>query len=153
MTLAEYPWEHVSFPTHTDERGSLTMAQSGPVGLVPFEIKRTYWLHDIKDLGKRGEHATFNGRQLMIPLSGGFAIKVSDGVTWRTFNLQAGLSTRNGQTDGILIKPGTWRELFNFLPGTVVLILADTLYEDVDYCRNWADFLDRVKIDGAPRRG
>jgi len=144
MPLAEYPWEHVSLPAHTDERGSLTMAQSGPVGLVPFEIKRTYWLHDIKDGGKRGAHATFNGLQLVIPLAGGFAVTLSDGVSWRTFNLRAGLSMKNGQTDGLLIKPGAWRELDHFLPGTVVLILADTLYEDVDYCRDWSEYLARV---------
>lgn len=144
MPIREYPWEHVSFPTHTDERGSLTMAQSGPQGRVPFEIKRTYWLHDIADAGKRGAHATFNGLQLMIPLAGGCAVNLSDGVTWRTFNLQAGLSTKKGETDGLLIKPGTWRELSNFLPGTVMLLLADTLYEDVDYCRDWTEYLARV---------
>src|SRR3546814_3517034 len=108
MGLTEYPWEHISFPSHTDERGSLTMAQSGPQGLVPFEIKRTYWLHDIKDRGKRGAHATFNGLQLVIPVAGGFAMNVSDGVTWRTWNLQAGLSSKKGETEGLQIGRDTY---------------------------------------------
>lgn len=144
MVLAEYPWELISFPSHTDERGSLTMAQSGPQGLVPFEIKRTYWLHDIADAGKRGAHATFNGLQLMIPLAGGFVINLSDGVSWRSFNMRANQAAKKGETDGLLVKPGTWRELDHFDPGTVVLILADTLYEDVDYCRDWTEYLSRV---------
>lgn len=145
--IVKSPWELVSFPSHTDERGSLTMAQSGPQGLVPFNIKRTYWLHGTKQGGKRGGHATFNGLQLMIPLAGGCAVSVSDGVAWRVWNLQAGLSAKEGHTDGLLIRPGTWRELSRFLPGTVFLILSDTLYEDVDYCRDWSEYLERVSQD------
>lgn len=118
------------------------MAQSGPQGLVPFEIKRTYWLHDIADAGKRGAHATFNGLQLMIPLQGGFQLRVSDGVSWRSFDLEA--DRKLPERTGILLRPGVWRELDHFLPGTVVLILADTLYEDVDYCRDWTQYLWRV---------
>lgn len=144
MTIREFPWELVSFPTHLDDRGSLTMAQAGPHGLVPFDIKRTYWLHDITDGGKRGAHATFNGLQLMIPLAGGFVANLSDGVSWRSFNLKANMAAKKGETDGLLVKPGTWRELDHFLAGTVVLILADTYYEDVDYCRDWPEYLGRV---------
>lgn len=142
MPIREFPWEMVSFQTHTDARGSLTMAQAGPHGFVPFDIKRTYWLHDIKDAGKRGAHATFNGLQLMVPLSGGFRINLSDGVTWRSFDLSH--EAKDPEYHGIMLKPGTWRELENFQPGTVVLILADTYYEDVDYCRDWTDYLSRV---------
>lgn len=143
--IKEFPWELISFPCHTDERGSLTMASSGPHGLVPFEIKRTYWLHDIQDGGKRGAHATFNGLQLMIPLAGGFMVRLSDGVSSRSFNLKANTAIKKGETDALLIKSGTWRELDHFDPGTVVLILSDTYYGDVDYCRDWTEYLERVR--------
>ena len=66
----QFPWEIIKLPSHKDERGSLTMAQTGPKGLVPFDIKRTYWLHDIALGGERGSHATFHTNQLMIRWSG-----------------------------------------------------------------------------------
>ncbi len=142
--VTEFPWEVITFPTHTDERGSLTMAQSGdkPGSLVPFEIKRTYWLHDISDEGQRGAHATFQTNQVMIPLAGGCDVLVNDGVSWRDFNLQhtPGL----GVVRGLWIKSGVWRELRGFAPGTVILLLSDTYYEDADYVRDWSDFLVRV---------
>ncbi len=143
MGIKEFPWEVISLPTHTDARGSLTMAQAGPQGLVPFEIKRTYWLHDIADEGERGAHATFHTNQLMIPLVGGCDLYVSDGKGWRDFNLQH--TPGRGQVDAVLIKGGVWRELRGFAPGTVILLLSDTYYEDADYVRDWAEYLDRVK--------
>lgn len=142
MVIRELPWEVITFPTHSDERGSLTMAQSGPNGLVPFEIKRTYWLHDIADEGERGAHATFKTNQLMIPLAGGCDVLVNDGVSWRDFNLQH--TPGRGEIQGLWIKNGVWRELKGFAPGTVILLLSDTLYEDADYVREWTDFLVRV---------
>lgn len=142
MTIRELPWEVITFPTHSDARGSLTMAQSGPEGLVPFDIKRTYWLHDIADGGERGAHATFKTNQVMIPLVGGCDVMVNDGVSWRDFNLQH--TPGMGVVRGLWIKSGVWRELKGFAPGTVILLLSDTLYEDADYVRDWSDFLVRV---------
>lgn len=150
LVIKELPWEVITFPTYSDERGSLTMAQSGdkPRSLVPFEIKRTYWLHGITDGGERGAHATFHTNQLMIPLAGGCDVMVNDGVSWRDFNLQntPGINC----VRGLWIKSGVWRELKGFAPGTVILLLSDTYYEDADYVRDWSDFLARVgqPIDG-----
>lgn len=145
MTRKELPWEVITLPTHSDDRGSLTMAQAGPKGLVPFEIKRTYWLHDIADGGERGAHATFHTNQLMIPLAGGCDVMVNDGVSWRDFNLQH--TPGRGEIQGLWIKGGVWRELRGFAPGTVILLLSDTYYEDADYVREWTDFLVRVGGD------
>lgn len=140
--IQQLPWREIQFPTHKDARGSLTMAQAGPQGLVPFEIKRTYALHNLDGRLGRGSHATFHTQQVLIPLAGGFMARVTDGQTWRTFELNQ--RPFNYEITGLYIGSGVWRELADFMPGTVILVLSDTYYEDADYVRDWESFMDRV---------
>lgn len=141
--IKELPWEPIRFPVNHDSRGALTMAQGGPNGLVPFEIKRTYWISQVGTGESRGGHATFHTNQVFIPLAGGCDVRVSDGVSWRTFELMH--RPLRAEVEGLWVKGGIWREVEGFLPGTVLLILSDTYYEDADYVRSWPEYMDRIR--------
>ena len=41
--------------TFTDERGSLTVAETGKD--LPFEVKRAYWIYGVPKGHERGKHA------------------------------------------------------------------------------------------------
>ena len=41
--------------TFTDERGSLTVAETGKD--LPFEVKRAYWIYGVPEGHERGKHA------------------------------------------------------------------------------------------------
>jgi hypothetical protein len=155
------PWRTITFPCHTDERGSITVAQiheplaMGPdMEQLPWKPARVYWLHNIQrtmdnPTGARGAHAT-NSESIIIPVSGGFNIKLDDGISW--YEELTLLAPRPGSDDlprGMHLNAGVWRDLVDFFPGTVVLCMSPTRYEDTEYIRdrkrflveaqNWAD--------------
>ena len=45
----------IDLPKITDPRGNLTVAEG--VGVVPFDIKRAYWVYDVPGGESRGGHA------------------------------------------------------------------------------------------------
>ena len=57
-------------------RGKLSVIE---MNIIPFEIKRVYYLYDVPSDAYRGGHAHKNLIQFMIPLSGSFEVMVDDG--------------------------------------------------------------------------
>jgi hypothetical protein len=41
---------------------------------------------------------------------------------------------------GLMIEPGVWHEMFDFTSDCVLLVLADSPYEESDYIRNYELF-------------
>ena len=48
-------------------------------------------------------------------------------------------------TEGLYISNDLWREMDDFVPGTVLLVLASDYYDEADYIRNYEDFLKYIK--------
>ena len=48
-------------------------------------------------------------------------------------------------TRGLLISSMTWREMHNFTPDCVLVVLADSHYDESDYYRNYDDFLHAAR--------
>ncbi len=119
-------------PTISDERGDLSFIESGRH--VPFPIERIYYLHDIPAGASRGGHAHKRLKQLIIAISGHFDIVLDDGVSQKRVHLDRA-------NIGLYVCPMIWRELDNFSPGSVCLVLASRPYEEEDYYRNHDEFL------------
>lgn len=47
---------------------------------------------------------------------------------------------------GLFIGPGIWREMYDFKPGTVLMVVASEYYNEEDYIRNYDDFL-KIKAE------
>ena len=114
-------------------RGSLSVVEKD---IIPFDIKRVYYLYDIPSTSIRGGHAHKKLYQLLIPLSGSFDVILNDGKQKKTFTL-------NKPNKGLLIVPGIWRELENFSSGAVCLVLASEVYDEADYIRNYNSFHEK----------
>lgn len=119
-------------PRFTDERGSLSVVESN--GLIPFEIRRVYYLYDIPAGQVRAAHGHRSLQQLIIALSGSFEVKLDDGFETRTFRLDR-------PDRGLYVCPGMWRDLNGFSGGAVCMVLASELFDEADYLRNYQDFL------------
>ena len=65
-------------------RGNLSFIEKN---IIPFEIKRVYYLYDVPSDGSRGGHAHKKLNQFLIPLSGSFDVIVDDGSSKKTFTL------------------------------------------------------------------
>lgn len=131
--------ELLDLPSIRDIRGNLTFIESSKS--VPFDIKRVYYLHDVPAGAERGGHAHVNLRQLLVAVSGSFDVLLDNGLSRTTFTL-------DDPTKGLLIESMTWRELLNFAPNTVCLVLASEHYGEEDYIRDYVDFSKRLVPDG-----
>lgn len=125
----------ISLPRIEERRGNLSVIEGD---ILPFEMKRVYYLYDVPGGAERGGHAHKNLRQFLIALSGSFEVVLHDGVTEKTVTL-------NIPSEGLLIPTGIWRELRNFSSGAVCLVIASEVYIEEDYIREYDEFLSSKK--------
>ena len=121
---------------HSDRKGNLGVVQSNSI--VPFDIKRIYYLYDVPGGESRGGHAHKKLYQLIIAASGSFSVTLDDGKIKRTFFL-------NHPYQGLYIVPGIWRTLDDFSSGAVCLVLASGKYDETDYIRDYDNFIQYKK--------
>lgn len=122
-------------PKITDPRGNLTVAEG--LDIVPFEIKRAYWVYDVPGGGSRGGHAHKRLHQFVIAVSGSFHVTLDNGFERQTVLL-------NHPYQGLLIDAGIWRTLDDFSSGAVCLVLASEHYDEDDYIYDYDEFLKYV---------
>ena len=111
-------------------RGKLSVVEKN---IIPFDIKRVYYLYDVPSDAYRGGHAHKNLIQFMIPLSGSFEVMVDDGNNKTKIML-------NKPHKGLLIPKGIWREMDNFSSGSVCAVLASDYFDEEDYFRDYDEF-------------
>jgi hypothetical protein len=126
----------VELPRITDPRGNLTVAEAE--SMVPFAVKRAYWVYDVPGGESRGGHAHKQLRQMVIALSGSFTVTLDNGDEQKTVLL-------NHPWQGLLIEPNTWRTLDDFSSGAVCLVLASEHYDEEDYIYDYSDFLKHIR--------
>ena len=121
----------LQIPTIEDFRGNLAFVQND---VLPFELKRIYYLFDVPSTAFRGGHSHVNQQEILIALSGSFEVTLNDGKEKKSYLL-------NKPNIGLHIPTGIWRELENFSSGAVCLVLASDVFEEADYIRNYDEFL------------
>ena len=102
--------------------------------VVPFEIKRVYYLYDVPSGGERGRHAHKEQLEFLIALSGSFDVVLNNGKDVIRITL-------NRPNIGLLIPINVWRELHNFSSGSVCLVLASATFDEDDYIRDFDEFM------------
>ena len=122
----------VDLPKISDPRGNLTFIEGGVH--VPFDIQRVYYLYDVPGGAERGGHAHKALQQLIVAMSGSFDVVLDDGREKRRFHL-------NRSYVGLYVCPMIWRELDNFSSGSVCMVLASNRYDEDDYYRDYAGYL------------
>ncbi|WP_412560188.1 sugar 3,4-ketoisomerase [Winogradskyella sp. MIT101101] len=120
----------IEIPKVHDERGSLAVIEKE---VVPFAIKRVYYLYDVPSDSYRGGHAHKEQESVIIALSGSFEVIIDDGKSRKRIML-------NKPTQGLYIPTNIWREIDNFSSGAVCLVLASTTYNEDEYIREYKTF-------------
>jgi len=121
----------INIPKIEDPRGNLSVIEKE---VVPFEIKRVYYLYDVPAGAERGGHSHIEQNEFLVALSGSFDVVLNDGEI-------ENIVTLNKPFEGLLIKNGIWRELKNFSSGAVCLVVASDVFEEEDYIRDFNQFL------------
>ena len=125
----------IEIPIKNDLRGNLSFIESN--NHIPFNIKRVYYLYDVPRNESRAGHAHKVLNQFLICLNGEVEILIDDGINERIIIL-------NKPYEGLLLLPGIWREIRFIKENSICLCLADQVYEESDYFRNYNDFKNSV---------
>lgn len=110
----------IRLPTHTDQRGSLTVLEKE----LPFAVKRVYYIYDVK--GQRGGHAHKITQQALICIYGSCNVVIKNGLNHKNFTLDSAQKC-------LLLEPNDWHTMQNFSDGAILLVLASHEYDIDDY--------------------
>lgn len=127
----------IDFQVLGDERGSLVAIEQNK--LIPFDIKRIYYLYNTGKGVSRGYHAHQNLKQVAICVSGKCKMVLDNGVDREEVWLDC-------PTKGILIESMIWREMHEFSPDCVLLVIASQPYDESDYIRDYKVFLNAQNV-------
>jgi dTDP-4-dehydrorhamnose 3,5-epimerase-like enzyme len=124
------------FQLHGDERGQLVALEEFKE--IPFRIKRVYYVYNTQKGVIRGCHAHKFLQQVLICIHGSCKIRLDNGQEKRVIFLEK-------PYEGLYVSNAIWREMFDFSPDAVLLVLASELYDESDYIKNYDEFLDYTK--------
>lgn len=126
------------FPRHGDDRGQLVALEEFKD--IPFEIKRVYYMYDTAASARRGYHAHRKLEQILICVHGSCVIHLDDGFNTKEVVLDK-------PYEGLYIKNNIWREMYNFSPDAVLMVLASEYYDENDYIRDYNQYLKEIEED------
>ncbi len=118
-----------------DERGSLVALESHDIG---FPVRRVYYIYGTEAGVSRGGHAHRDLEQLAICVAGSCVFLLDDGARREEVRLDR-------PNVGLRISSMIWREMHDFSPDCVLLVLASHPYDEADYIRDRAAFLSLAR--------
>ena len=110
----------IDLPTFGDERGKLTVVEK----LLPFDIKRFYYIYDVTD--ERGGHRHKKTIQALICLSGSCEVFVDNGEKKETILLDS-------PSKCLILDPKDWHTMDKFTKGSTLLVFSSEFYDKDDY--------------------
>ena len=120
------------FQPHGDDRGQLIALEE--FNDIPFQIKRVYYMYDTKDGVVRGKHAHKKLEQILVCIHGSCKIRLDNGKERKVVPLEK-------PYEGLYVGANMWREMYDFSPDAVLMVLASEVYEEEDYIRDYDEFL------------
>jgi dTDP-4-dehydrorhamnose 3,5-epimerase-like enzyme len=102
---------------------------------IPFDIKRVYYIFDTGVNVSRGFHAHNNLKQVAICVKGSCRFVLDDGTYKESIILDS-------PQIGLYIDNNKWREMHDFSEDCVLMVLASELYDESDYIRDYATFIE-----------
>ena len=124
------------FRPHGDNRGQLVALEEFKD--IPFRVKRVYYMYDTGKGVIRGQHAHKSLQQILICIHGSCKVLLDNGKEKKTILLEK-------PYEGLLVSNVMWREMYDFSPDAVLMVLASELYDESDYIRDYNEFLEYVK--------
>lgn len=127
-------------PNFDDMRGTLTVSEYEKD--LPFKPERSFLVYNVPNNKIRGEHAHKQCDQFLIAVHGTLSILLDDGKARREVQLQS-------PDQGVYMPAGIWGTQYKFSSDAVLLVFASRPYENDDYLRTYADFLNYINQNDA----
>lgn len=135
MTLKE-KCPILQFADLGDERGKLVVIEGNQA--IPFKIQRVFYIYDSDSTVVRGQHANRESEFVLINVAGKSRVRITDGKEELVVEL-------NKPMMGVYLPRMIWKEMFDFSPDSVLLVLASTHYDGSEYIRNFDEYLAEVE--------
>jgi dTDP-4-dehydrorhamnose 3,5-epimerase-like enzyme len=126
----------LEFQQNGDERGHLVVMEGE--GNVPFAIRRVFYMYGSDPGVVRGRHANRDTEFVLVNVAGCSKITVKDGL-----GNEASFSLNRPHT-GVYIPRMIWKDMFDFSPDSVLLVLASEHYDAGEYIRSYDEFVKEV---------
>lgn len=125
----------VDVPTFTDERGAISVLDKE----LPFQVRRVFWLHHIKEGKDRGAHALLDSSEIMVAVHGSFVVDLDDAVNKTSVLL-------DDPSKGLMIRPGVWFRTHSYKDDGVSLILLEKEYAHDKYISDYEEYKTLRKL-------
>lgn len=136
MALNEQ-YKIVEFKDLGDERGNLVVIE-GEGRDIPFDIKRVFYIYGSDSEVVRGQHANRETEFLMVNVGGTSKVRIDNGYETEVIELN-----RPGM--GLYLSPMVWKDMYDFSPDSILLVLASRHYDPGEYIRNYPDYLKEIQ--------
>ena len=122
-----------NFNTDKPEFGALCVTESHS-DVIPFDIKRVYYIYNVASGIIRGFHAHKELQQILVCIYGSIEISLDDG--------HGNIETKilDNPSVGLYVGPSTWRTMKWLKDNSVLLVFASEHYNEDDYIRNYDEF-------------
>lgn len=126
----------LEFGDFGDERGNLVVAE-GSID-IPFDIQRVFYIYGSDATVVRGQHANRITEFVLINVSGSSKVKVDNGYETEVINLDR-------PRMGLYLSSMVWKDMYDFSPDSVLLVLASTHYDGTEYIRDYDEYIKEVR--------
>jgi dTDP-4-dehydrorhamnose 3,5-epimerase-like enzyme len=127
----------LEFPQRGDARGHMVVVEGGVD--VPFEIKRAFYIYGSDAGVVRGQHANRRTEFVLINVAGKSKVKVLDGRG------NEAVFCLNRPHTGIYLPKMVWKDMYDFSPDSVLLVLASEHYDPEEYIRDYGEFEKEIQ--------
>ncbi|MBQ8385391.1 MAG: FdtA/QdtA family cupin domain-containing protein [Spirochaetaceae bacterium] len=134
----------LQFADFGDERGKLVVIEGDNLSGVPFDIKRVFYIYGSDRTVVRGQHANRNSEFVLVNVAGSSKVMITDGEKKEIVEL-------NQPMEAVYIPRMIWKEMYDFSPDSVLLVLANTHYDSHEYIRNYEEYLKEMGVLGGKK--
>ena len=121
-----------------DERGKLVVIEGEQS--IPFAIKRVFYIYGSDSSVVRGQHANRESEFVLINVAGKSKVRITDGKEEYIVELDKPMM-------GVYIPKMIWKDMYDFSPDSVLLVLASTHYNGTEYIREYSEYIKIVERD------
>lgn len=134
MTLQER-CKVLHFADLGDERGKLVVIEGGQA--IPFDIQRVFYIYESDSTVIRGQHANRESEFVLINVAGQSKVRITDGKEEFIIRLDKPMM-------GVYIPKMIWKDMYDFSPDSVLLVLSSMHYDGNEYIRDYDEYLEEV---------
>lgn len=134
----EDQYKIITFSDLGDERGNLVVIEGDGMD-IPFDIKRVFYIYGSDATVVRGQHANRETEFLLVNVGGSSKVKVDNGFESKVIELDT-------PGKGLYLSTMLWKDMYDFSPDSVLLVLASRHYDANEYIRNYDDYLKEIGL-------